>query len=106
MTAERLAPLIQQALDDLKQTDSPAAVRHIAERLAQEAYQLGRHEALIELRTTEQICAELGITRARVQQLARARYLGWKITDRVRVFTAADVDAMRVRTPGRPSKPS
>ena len=98
-----LQALVAGATDDLARTHSPAAIQHIAERLAHESYEYGRHQALIELRTTEQLMMELGLSRARIQQLARARNLGWKISERVRVFTPADIEAMRIRRPGRPT---
>ena len=55
--------------------------------------------------TSDEAAAELGITRRRVLQLAESRNVGRKL-GRDWVFTPDDVDAMRVRTPGRPAKES
>jgi hypothetical protein len=52
---------------------------------------------------TAQAAATLGISARRVRALARSRHLGWQ-TARDWVFTQEDVDAMRVRMPGRPRK--
>ena len=102
----RLVEPIARAISDLETGFTIDRLDHVVHRLAAQAFAAGRGAALLELRTTEQIAAELGVSRARIQQLARTRNLGWKITDRVRVFTAADVDAMRSRIPGRPRSPA
>lgn len=99
----RLAGMVASTLRALDM-DEVNPIVHAAQRLAHEAYQLGRHDALLELRTTEQAAAELGIDRTRVHRIATERSLGWLVSPRTRVFTAADIDAMRERTPGRPRK--
>ena len=53
------------------------------------------------LLTTTQTAAELGIDESRVRRIAATRGLGQKIGP-VWVFTPEEVDAMRVRHPGRP----
>lgn len=59
----------------------------------------------IELLTTDDVAAELGLERTRVQQLARARSLGTALGRQGwRVFTRAEVEAMHSRRPGRPRK--
>lgn len=63
-------------------------------------------ESVPVLLSTEEVAAELGLERTRVQQLAKARGLGTPVGSAGwRVFTHADVEAMRVRRPGRPRKP-
>ena len=54
------------------------------------------------LASTSDVAAELGIIRQRVLQLAASRGVG-QLVGRSLVFTAADIDAMRERKPGRPS---
>jgi hypothetical protein len=54
------------------------------------------------LYTSDEAAAELGITRRRVLQLAESRNVGRKL-GRDWVFTNSDIDAMRVRVPGRPA---
>jgi len=51
--------------------------------------------------TTNQVAAELGISRDRIPRLARSRGVGQRV-GRDWLFTAADVEAMRDRRPGRP----
>jgi hypothetical protein len=52
--------------------------------------------------TTSQAAKELGVHPSRVRRMATARGIGMKLTDRLWVFSAAEVEAMRVRKPGRP----
>ena len=51
--------------------------------------------------TTKQVAAELGISAVRVRQLAYSREVGVK-HGRDFLFTARDIDAMRIRPTGRP----
>ena len=53
------------------------------------------------LLTTSDAALTLGITERRVRALASARRIGRRI-GRQWVFAAADVEAMRIRTPGNP----
>ncbi|MDP3909110.1 MAG: helix-turn-helix domain-containing protein [Gemmatimonadales bacterium] len=53
------------------------------------------------LLTTADVARELGISPARVRVLARSRSVG-RMVGTQWLFTAADVDALRVRKPGRP----
>lgn len=53
--------------------------------------------------TSEEAARELGISRPRVHQLARSRGLG-EMRGNVRMFSAKDVEALRDRKPGRPSR--
>lgn len=55
------------------------------------------------LRPTVEVAAELGITPIRVRQLATARGLGQRYGKNL-LFSQPDIDAMRIRTPGRPRK--
>jgi predicted RNase H-like HicB family nuclease len=54
--------------------------------------------------TSEEAAQQLGISRPRVHQLARARGLG-EMRGNVRMFSAKDVEALRERKPGRPPRP-
>jgi len=62
--------------------------------------------SLGDLRTTEQVAAELGISARQVQALARARGVGARLgpPPHAILFTPADVDALRIRKVGRPPK--
>jgi len=59
--------------------------------------------ARVSLVDTAQAALMLGITPRRVRALAASRHLGWQ-TARDWVFTPEDIEAMRVRVPGRPAK--
>lgn len=83
---------------------SPAVIETAIQALAARAYTLGQHDALMSLMTAEQAAAELGIDSRRVRRIAATRGVGWH-AGREWIFTPADIDAMRVRTPGRPRKP-
>lgn len=54
--------------------------------------------------TVSQVADILHVTDDRVRRLALSRGVGRKLDARTWVFTAADVDAMRIRIPGRPPK--
>ena len=79
--------------------------RDVLERLAHRVRTLAEDQALLSLRTTQEVADELGIDRSRVRRLADARGLGARI-GRERVFRPSDVDAMRSRPPGRPRRPA
>jgi hypothetical protein len=51
--------------------------------------------------STQQVADELDVSVRRVRALAKNRGLG-KIVGGSYVFTLADIDAMRIREPGRP----
>ena len=55
--------------------------------------------------TTLDVAAALGIDPSRVRRMAVKRHLG-QHHGREWLFTRADVEAMRVRTPGRPARQS
>lgn len=55
--------------------------------------------SLVDTATAAQM---LGISARRVRALAVSRHLGWQ-TARDWVFTPEDIEAMRVRVPGRPA---
>jgi hypothetical protein len=56
------------------------------------------------LLTTAQVAADLGLSIARVKQLAISRHLG-ALYGNTTLFTRAEVDTMRTRLgPGRPRK--
>lgn len=57
---------------------------------------------MTEFLTAAQVAELLGISTHRVAELARSRNLGQLLNPRMRLFTAEDVEAMRVRVPGRP----
>lgn len=53
--------------------------------------------------TTAEVAAELGVSVARVHQLARSRHVGTR-RGNVLMFSEKEVDAMRDRRPGRPPR--
>ncbi len=53
--------------------------------------------------TSEEAARELGVSRPRVHQLARIRGVG-EMRGNVRMFSAKDIEALRERKPGRPSR--
>ena len=56
-----------------------------------------------QLYSTAAAAAELGISPGRIRQLAVSRHVGRKL-GRDWVFTAGEIDLMRVRRPGRPRR--
>jgi hypothetical protein len=52
--------------------------------------------------TTSEVAKILGVCHQRVGQMARIRNVGQLLNTRTRVFTAADIDKLRDRRPGRP----
>lgn len=68
-------------------------------RAAQQAYR----ERWERRYSTAEAAAELGVSERRVRALAAARNIGTR-TGRDWMFSRANVDAMRERTPGRPPK--
>lgn len=71
-------------------------VRAVVARVARHAYQQGRSDAILELLTTEQVAAALGVTRSYVIKLAKRHDLGWNI-GRDWLFRPEDVAALRRR---------
>lgn len=63
------------------------------------------HGSPIHLYTSAEAASQLGIETRSLNQLASARNLG-AMHGRDRLFTAADIDAMQHRKPGRPPKPA
>ena len=95
MRDELLSDPIGRALDDLGVTRglpvvSPTTIEHIVRRLAQEAYETGRHDALTGIVTLRQAADELGVDPTHLSRRANALGLGWK-TGTVRLFTREDV---------------
>ena len=58
-----------------------------------------------EIRSTEAVAAELGISTSRVRRLATEMDLGRKLGPRVWVFGPDDVAALRARSTGRSGRP-
>lgn len=88
---------IRHALDDLglapdneHSIPGRATIEHIVRRLAQEAYEAGRHDALTGIVTLRQAADELGIDPTHLSRRANALGLGWK-TGTVRLFTREDM---------------
>lgn len=96
----------QHAIDDLTggglRPVSPAIAATICTRLAHMAYTAGKHDAIRDLKTVAEVATILGVNGSRVRVLAKHRGVGWQVSRGTWLFSPADVDAMRVRTPGRP----
>lgn len=105
--AADMATALHDAALELGYTDEQA------EQLYEAAYRLvvaptsaavrEEERRVLELLTTEQAAAQLGVSERHVRRIARERSLGWQIQDGVWLFRPGDVDAMRERAPrGRP----
>ena len=111
---DRYAPIIRQGVEEAigpggvpSRPLSPATVRATIERTAHRARVAALAEAAFDLYSAAQVAERLRITPARVRALAEARELGAKLGQgpmAVWVFRMADIDAMRERKPGRPTK--
>lgn len=78
----------------------PVMLAGMLSRPVMDAYQMGRHDALLELVTSEQAAHTLGLERSHIARIARELDIGWKIgVDRL--FRPEDVEAMRQRTDRR-----
>lgn len=78
----------------------PAMLRGMLAKPVHDAYQHGRHDALSELLTTDQVALTLGLTRQHVHRLARTHDVGWHI-GRDYLFRPEDVETLRTRPDGR-----
>ncbi len=58
----------------------------------------------MEYLTAKDVAKELGISRRRVIQLAQSRKVGGQLSSGAWVFTKADLEKLKSRTPGRPAK--
>ena len=99
-----IATAHKDALPNGAPVRSPATIRRIITRTAEQAYEAGRDAAVGDLLTPPQVAEILSIDRTRVLRLAKSRGVGWRF-GRDWLFRPADVDAMRERTPGRPMNP-
>ena len=108
MDSPLLTPIIaaanRDALPNGIPVRSPATIRRIITRTAEQAYEAGHDAAVGDLLTPPQVAEILGIDRSRVLRLAKSRGVGWRF-GRDWLFRPADVDAMRERKPGRPTNP-
>lgn len=100
---------VQRALAALQQrtpeiTDTFG--RHVLSTLAQQIAAACGDMELLSLMTTADVAAELGISERRVRALAAARNVGWQPGQGVWVFRPADIEMLRIRRPGRPSRAS
>lgn len=99
MRDKLLAEPISRALDDLGVTRgrpvmSPAIIEHIVRRLAHEAFESGRHDALMGLLTLRQAAIELGTDPGNLSRRAKRLGIGWD-AGTVRLFTPEDVARLR-----------
>jgi len=98
---------VQRALAVLQQR-APAITdtfgRHVLDVLAQQIATACGDMELLSLMTTADVAAELGISERRVRALAAARNVGWKVGRGAWVFRPADIEMLRIRRPGRPSR--
>ncbi len=105
---EMIEGAVHRALDALfgdmpVATLSRTAVETHLRAVAHEAATVATDMARLDLMDASAVAAELGVNRQRVWALAHSRGLGWHV-GRDWLFTPAEVDAMRVRKPGRPRK--
>ena len=93
---------IQAALEIL----GPAAglrVEHLLRQVAQVAYGEGQRQALLSLRTADQVAEQYGITPRRIRAIAQRRGIGWQVPHtRQWLFTPEEADRLRPGRPGRP----
>lgn len=82
---------------------SPIVAQKIALDALWHGYQAGRAEAIRELLTTEDMAALLGVSRRRVQALAKRRGIGWSVGRDI-LFRPEDIERMQPGLPGRPSR--
>lgn len=98
---------VQRALAALQQR-TPAITNtfglHVLSTLAQQIAAACGDMELLSLMTTADVAAELGISERRVRALATARNVGWRVGRGVWVFRPADIEMLRIRRPGRPSR--
>jgi len=96
---EMIETAIQRALDTLTPKGaavvSRVALEHQLRAVAHEAATVSTDMARLDLLSTEQMAAELGVSRQYVTTLARRLQLGWQVGRRARVFTPEERDAMR-----------
>ena len=108
LTHPALRPMIDRGVGDL--IDRPRLIgesvaRTVIARVAWEAYQAGRREAIGELLTTEDAAARLGVTERRVRALAKTRGVGWQVSRGTWLFRREDIEILQVRPkPGRPKR--
>lgn len=104
-TPARLVEPIALALDALlpggHPQASPAAIRHAVEQLAHNAYAAGMDQALLDLCTTEEMAALLGVERSVIAKRATTRGVGIMVNRRVRLFSRSrDLPRLQPGWPG------
>jgi len=111
MGNERVDQLIQNEVErwteallqgHVARTITQTSAAHVLGNLAQQLRQIMQSEYALSLMTTDEVAAQLRISSRRVRALAVSRQIGWQAGRGVWVFRAEDVEAMRVRIPGRP----
>lgn len=108
MTAPRLEEPIALALDALLPAGvpqrSPGAIESAVRALAHRAHEAGMADALLDLCTTEEMAALLGVERSVVAKRASARGVGIMVNPRVRLFSRSrDLPLLQPGKPGRKS---
>ena len=92
------ADVIERALDELVRfgavTNSPYSLELWVLWTARKAYQQGRRDAMMELRTATEVAEELGVHRTTVFRWARDHELGWRVGRDV-LFLSEHVEKMR-----------
>lgn len=99
--------IVQDTIDKFTGEGKPLSsplIKHMLEQTAHVAFGEGQNYAVTSLLTTEQMAARLKISTRRIRVLAKTRNIGWQISRGVWLFTPDDVDKLRPRLPGRPTK--
>ncbi len=97
---------VDDAITDLGWGGSPTLARHVLTKLAYQAFQHGKSQTLLGMEDSGSVAEQLGISRRRVQALAKALGVGWRtVGGRDIIFRPEDVETMRQRARvGRPRK--
>lgn len=90
---------------DTRSTRSPATITAVLRKAVHDTREAALAEAGFDLYGVDQVAAELGVSPARVRALAAHRGVGAHLgTGETWVFRRQDIEAMRDRRNGRPSK--
>lgn len=102
-----LTVIIRNGVDDITDRGTRGSehrARAVIAKAVWDAYQHGRRDAYRDLHTIGDAAHALGIDRSRVFRLSRDRGIGTEI-GRERLFTGADIEALRAVSTGKPGRP-